>query len=64
MIANANRDPNKSDGWDWLDVFPEWKEEEAVEVQRTDEEMLAAMMMFASRRNKLGELTLEPFAKA
>lgn len=44
MIFNANRDPNKSNVWDWTDVFPEW-EEPAREMD--DEEMFANMLMWS-----------------
>jgi len=47
MIYNVNRDAKKDpEGWTWLDVFPEHREER----EQTVDQMFDAMMMFARRR--------------
>lgn len=50
MLYNLNRDTKKDPkGWDWLDVFPEHREPA---VAQTEDQMFAAMMMWASRQPK------------
>ncbi|HEX6924355.1 MAG TPA: hypothetical protein VF167_02945 [Longimicrobiaceae bacterium] len=53
MLANINRDSKKHpEPFTWLDVFPEHRE--APEPQ-TDEQMFAAMQMWAAAANRLAE---------
>lgn len=45
LMANINRDTKKRrEPFTWLDIFPEYKEPEK---PQTDEQMLAAMQMWA-----------------
>lgn len=53
MLYNANRDSKKDPkGWNWLDVFPEWKP--PVEPQ-TEDQMLEAMMMWAAATRRMAK---------
>lgn len=50
LLYNVNRDTKKDPrGIDWLDVFPEWKEE----ARQTEERMLETMEMWVAATSKL-----------